>query len=311
VITEPADVAELPGDRSSDVIGIDVGGTSIKGLRLAPDNAIVATHRRPTQTPDPSGDRTVQAVADVVGALGGRSDVAGVGVVVPGIVDETRGLARWSANIGWRDLAMAAMLAERIGGPLAFGHDVRAGAIAEMRTGAAAGAAGTVVFLPIGTGISAAVVVEGQPIVGCGWAGEIGQLPVTSGGATAPLEAVASAAAVARRAGATDARAVVDRLVSGEPTAERVWRDAIAVLGDALAAIVALLAPSTVVIGGGLADAGDVLLEPLAAALRDRVGHMPVPVLCRAEHGASAAAIGAAYLARDQIERDLLRGTHP
>jgi glucokinase len=124
-------------------------------------------------------------------------------VAVPGIVDEAAGLAVFSQNLGWRDAPLRDMIAERTGLPTAFGHDVRTGALAEARLGAGRGC-GDSLFLTIGTGISAALLLDGRPYSAHGYAGEIGHVDVGRSepcacGATGCLEAIASAAAIARR----------------------------------------------------------------------------------------------------------------
>jgi glucokinase len=125
------------------VAALDVGGTAMKGALVGPDGATRCPLRRPT--PSPQGpDAVVDAVGGALGELleGARRqrlEVAAAGVVVPGIVDEARGVAVFSANLGWRDLPLRALLEARTGLAVAFGHDVRAGALAEATLGAARG----------------------------------------------------------------------------------------------------------------------------------------------------------------------------
>lgn len=283
---------------SARAIGVDVGGTSVKALLVDADGGILAERRAPTPV-DPTGAALVETVAALVDALDVPGDLP-VGVVVPGIVDDDRGVVVHAVNLGWRDLPLAALLGARLGRRVALGHDVRAGALAEARTGAARGVPGVVGFVAIGTGVAAALLVEGRPVVAGGWAGEIGQLVLTEGPHTGRrLEEVASAAALARRAGAPDARAVAERVAAGDPEATAVWQDGVDVLAGALAALVITAAPSAIVIGGGLALAGDLLLDPLRAGLERRVTGLRVPDLRAAAHGDRAAALGAALLAQE------------
>ncbi|GAA3666178.1 ROK family protein [Microbacterium marinilacus] len=283
---------------SAAVIGVDVGGTTVKAVAVA-DGRIVAELRRPTPSPDPTGSGVVETVADAVAGLT-PSPEAPVGVVVPGIVDEARGVAVHAANLGWRDVPLRRLLGERLGREVAFGHDVRAGALAEARLGAARAAEGVVAFVPIGTGIAAALLVDGRPIASDGWAGEIGQPLIAHGPhAGRRVEEIASAAGTAARAGLPDARAVVERVRAGDPASVAVWRDTVDVLADALTSLVAAVSPRTVVLGGGLALAGDTLLVPLADALRARMGQLRPPRLVTAALGDRAAALGAALLATD------------
>jgi glucokinase len=283
---------------SSSAIGVDVGGTSVKGVLAGADGQVTAEVRRPTPSPDPTGALVADAVAEVVDALGGAPD-APVGVVVPGIVDETRGIAVYSANLGWRDIPLARLLSVRLGRDVGFGHDVRAGALAEARWGAASDSSGVVAFVPIGTGIAAAVLVDGRPLVGGGWAGEIGQVLLTAGpDAGARVEDIVSAAGIARRAGLVDARAVVERVTAGDSAMSDVWNRTIDVLADVLAGLTASVAPETIVLGGGVALAGDILMSPLEDALDVRLGPLRRPVLRTATLGDRAAALGAVLIAQ-------------
>jgi glucokinase len=189
---------------------------------------------------------------------------------------------------------------------VAFEHDVRAGGLAEGQLGAARGAS-DYLFLPIGTGIAGAVVIGSRPYSGHGYAGEIGHLivepdgPVCGCGARGCLEAIASAAAIdreyARRSGRPAQRLVSELVVAGDPDARAVWQHAIEALARALQAYATLLAPELVVVGGGLAGAGDVLLNPLADALDALLTFQRRPRLVPAELGDQAGALGAALLA--------------
>jgi glucokinase len=292
----PATPADAP---SGGTIGIDVGGTSIKGIRVSHDGQVLAERRAPTPKPDPTGELVADAVAEVVSALGGHGG-APVGVAVPGIVDENAGLAVRSANVGFYDAPLRRLLEERLGTAVAFGQDVRAGAVAEHRSGAGRGLSGGVAFVAIGTGVAAAFLIDDRAIISGGWAGEIGQAVIGTGPyAGHRMEEVASASATARRAGEPDARAVALRVAAGDADAAAVWADTVAVLAESLTGIVAVLAPSTIILGGGLAQAGDLLLDPLRAELGRRLEHLRMPLLVPAEHGDIAAALGAAFLARD------------
>ncbi|MFS0732270.1 ROK family protein [Microbacterium sp. 1P10UB] len=282
-------------------IGIDVGGTSIKAVIAdLRDGRALHEERVPTPAPDPDGRRVCAAVAELLRGLPDADDLA-VGVVVPGVVDEGHGRTIHSVNLGWRELPLAAMLQESAGRPVGFGHDVRAGALAELRWGAAVGETGVVAFVPIGTGIAAAILVDGRPVVADGWAGEVGQALVGSGPHTGErVEAVASAAGTARRAAEKDARRVVERMVAGDAVARQVWDETVAVLAEMIANLSIVVAPRTIVVGGGLALAGDALLEPLATAVGSRLGALRVPELRLAALGDRAAALGAALLAEDR-----------
>ncbi|MCO6007059.1 ROK family protein [Actinoallomurus purpureus] len=291
------------------IVALDVGGTSMKGAVLSPGLDRVTALRRPT----PQGDAAVGAVVETVVELVERAGTArAVGLAVPGIVDDERGVAVWSENIGWRDAPFRDLIAERTGLPVAVGHDVRAGGTAEIRLGAARGARNSLV-MPIGTGIAAAMVIDGHLCVGNGYAGEIGHMsvgvdePCVCGG-TGCLEAVASAAAVARRFARRTGReatadAVAALVTEGDADAAAIWAETIGFLGTALAAATALVAPEVIVIGGGLSRAGDLLLGPLSDDLAGRLTFHRRPRLTIARFGDEAGCVGAGLWARDLLER--------
>jgi len=297
------------------VAALDVGGTAMKGAAVGPDG----TARWPLRRPTPA-DQGPEAVVEAVGATvellldAARRrglQVAAAGVAVPGIVDDERGVAVFSANLGWRDLPLRSLLAARTGLPVGLGHDVRAGALAEAALGAARGVR-DVLFVAVGAGVAGAALVDGRLLVAGGFAGELGHLRVDPAGEPCGcggrgcVETVASAAAIARRYAARTGRpvagaaAVAARVREGDPDAVAVWEEAVGALAEGLAAAVTLLAPRLVVVGGGLAGAGELLLRPLAELLRLRLSPRSarMPRLVGAALGDQAGCLGAALLAR-------------
>jgi glucokinase len=289
------------------VLGVDVGGTTVKARLLDVGvagleggvTAPVWERRIPTPGDDPTARRTVDAVVALVDEARALGDVSAVGLVVPGVVDDAAGACIASTSLGWRDVPLRDLLESRCGLPVGFGQDVRAGALAEAATGAGAGRPGGLAFVPVGTGLASAFVVDGEALVSGGWAGEIGQVVLTGPPHLSGLrvEDVASAGGLARRLGVPHALAATELVRAGDPRAVAAWRDLIAVLADALTGIVAVAAPETLVVGGGLARAGDLLFGPLAAALATRLAHSRQPLLVPARHGDGAAMVGAALLA--------------
>src|SRR5699024_1408527 len=183
---------------------IDVGGTETKTGLVQPDGSLTDT----ATTPTPAGADVVDGVLNLVQhhvhrLRGEHPDLAGVGLVVPGIVDEDEQVAVLSANLGWQHVPFADLAARRTGLPAALGHDVAAAGLAELELGAAMGADDAAV-IPIGTGIAAAVFAGGRAIRGGGFAGELGHTPVVvdgeacTCGSTGCLETIASAAAITR-----------------------------------------------------------------------------------------------------------------
>ncbi|UFU04339.1 ROK family protein [Ruania suaedae] len=279
-------------------LGIDIGGTTIKIGRVGADGTLTETRTVPTP-------RDPHALADVVAAEVDRTPEPVIGVVNPGIIDERTGVVTFAANLGWRDLPLQAILERRLGRRVLLGHDVRAGALAESLWGA--GAAGDMLFMPLGTGIASALVIDGV-VRGTGWSGEVGQVLVPDPGrpgARIQFEQIASASALAARyaaiTGSADvsagARGVLERLSAGDTAAADVVRTAIEVLADLLADAAGLLGPTPVVLGGGLAEAGDAVLEPLRAALAQRLPAELRPPLRAAVLGSWAGCLGAGALA--------------
>ncbi|NLU68069.1 ROK family protein [Streptomyces sp. HNM0574] len=289
----------------------------------SPRPELLHEERRPTGAERGPG-AVVEAVLDFAAHLAALGTArygtgpAAVGLAVPGIIDERTGTALFAANLGWRDVPLRALLAERLGGvPVALGHDVRTGGLAEGRIGAGEGT-DRFLFVPVGTGIAGAIGIGGRVEPGAhGGAGEIGHLPVRPEGPRCGcgqrgcLELFASAAAVGRawaavcgdpEASAADAAAAV---TAGDPRAAAVWQDAVDALADGLLLALTLLDPRTLIIGGGLAEAGDALFVPLRAALRERVSFQQLPTIVPAALGDAAGCLGAGLLARDLLSAEV------
>ena len=256
------------------VAAVDLGGTRTKAALVDRDLNVVVRLVEPTP-PDLALDvgGSVASVVSRLAVMASGMRVVGCGVVVPGVVDEARGVGVVSVNHGWRDLPIRSRVAEAVELPTVVGHDVRAGLVAEARIGAAAGARNAL-FLPVGTGIAAALMVDGHVLSGDGWAGELGHVSVDPDGPPCPcggtgcLEVVASAAAVGREYAArtgevVDAGVVAQRVVDGDVVAMAVWDRAVSALARAIVATVTLTGIDLVLVGGGLAQSGETLLAPL------------------------------------------------
>jgi glucokinase len=300
------------------VLAFDVGGTDMKSAIVDAEGRVLGLRRTPTprDSGDPAG-AIVAALAEL--ARLHRSEAPGVqpisaGVSVPGLVDERAGVGIFASNLGWRDAPIRELADRALGLPVAFGHDVRAAGDAEHRLGAARGL-GDVVVLAIGTGIAGSLVLDGRPYSGGGFAGELGHAlsdpdgdPCTCG-ARGCLETIASAGAIARRYAAASgnsvpgAREVLAAAQSGDADAVRIWDDAVRALAEAIARLVASIAPEAIVIGGGLAQAGPALFEPLGERLDGLLSFHRRPALIRARLGDDAGLLGTALAARDLADR--------
>lgn len=301
------------------VLALDVGGSSIKGVVL--DDLGIARRTLARATPADQGpDSVVAAVRAAARELLG-ADVAAAGVVVPGSVDVAAGVARYSANLGWRDVPLRDLLVDDLGLPVVLDHDVRAAGVAETTLGSARGIADCLIMI-IGTGIAGVVRSHGETIRGAAdLAGEIGHVPVYPDGETCAcgqrgcLESYASAAAIARRYRARAGRAADTRAVlaarGSDPDAAAVWDDATRALGIALASYTLLLDPTMIVLGGGLAAAGTALLDPVRHALTGRLTWRAVPELALSPLGNRAGQLGAAVLAWQSLGRTDFEGWTP
>ncbi|WP_129841822.1 ROK family protein [Streptomyces sp. RFCAC02] len=301
-------------DAQDHVIALDVGGTAIKAALYDPGFRPLVEIRRPTGDPAGAVDTVLGVAAELYDAAVTRlgRPPSAAGVCVPGLVDAAAGIAVWSANLGWRDVPLRRLLTDRLDGlPVAIGHDLRTAGLAEARLGAGAGRS-RFLLVALGTGIAGAIGIDGVIEAGAhGGAGEIGHLIVRPGGALCGcgrrgcLETVASAAAVGRAWAAAcgdpaaDAAHAARAVAAGDPRAAAVWRTAVDGLADGLLAAVRLLDPGTVLLGGGLAEAGDLLLAPVREALAERIAFQRMPEILPAALGDSAGRLGAALLAHD------------
>ncbi|MFF3839887.1 ROK family protein [Streptomyces sp. NPDC001930] len=301
------------------VIALDVGGTGMKAALVGADGTLLHEARRAT-----GRDRGPEAVVETI--LGFAEDLralgqerygepaAAAGVAVPGIVDAENGIAVYAANLGWHDVPMRELLSGRLDGiPVALGHDVRTGGLAEGRIGAGNGA-DRFLFVPLGTGIAGAIGIGDRIEAGAhGYAGEIGHIVVRPGGTVCGcgqrgcLERYASASAVSQawaeasgdpKADAADCAKAVE---SGDAAALQVWQDAVDALADGLVTALTLLDPRTLIIGGGLAEAGETLFTPLRAAVEERVTFQKLPAIVPAALGDTAGCLGAGLLAWDLL----------
>jgi glucokinase len=272
-------------------VGVDVGGSKITAIVADADLAVRGrfTQRTSVGRPDGAADAIVAAIdAALADAEIGRSDVAAVGVGVPGRVDPAAGTVALAVNLGWDELPLGGELESRLGLPVVLENDVRTAA-AGLHRRRVLGAIDDLAFLGIGTGISAGVVLGGRLHRGArGMAGEIGHIvldpagPLCACGLRGCFEALAAGPAVARRAAELLAAGAASRLAgTAVPDAEDVYRAAAE--GDPLAVSVAAEVGGyvaraihelvmaydveVVVLGGGVAGAGDAFLDPILRAL--------------------------------------------
>jgi glucokinase len=314
-------------------IGVDVGGTSVRAGVVDAEGAVLDTARAAT----PDQDHAVEsAIAGVVDALVARHRVAGVGLALAGFVTPDRQTVRFAPHLPWREAPVARRLAERCGLPVVIEHDANAAALAERRFGAASGTgerARSIVFLALGTGIGAALLVDGQLYRGAhGVAPELGHLRVVPEGRACPcgkrgcwerycsgtalvatlvelLAADPSASPTLARKTSLGARWLTGRQVAaaareGDPLARRAMAELAYWLGEGLALIADVYDPELVVIGGGVSGSAPLFLDEAREHYRRCLtgGRYRPPARIRtAQLGEEGGVIGAAQLAREHL----------
>lgn len=312
-------------------IGVDVGGTKIAAGVVDEKGVIVARARVDTPSQDSSG--IINAIVQVTRELSADYDIDVVGVGSAGFVDAGRSRVMFAPNLAWRDLDLRDRVAGATGLPVIVENDANAAAWGEFRFGAASEVE-DMILLSIGTGVGGAVVQDGDLYRGAnGFAGELGHLRIVPGGQLCGcglrgcLEAYASGTALVRNAqsAATSAAVLFSgssarllELAGGDPAAitgpmvtraahegDELARELIADLGrwlgEAMGSLIAVFDPAAFVIGGGVADAGDLLLGPTREAMRRSVtggNHRPHATVRLATLGNDAGIVGAADLAR-------------
>lgn len=312
------------------ILGADTGGTALKFVLADRFGAVSRRAEVPTDPGDPGRSlaRLAAAVHQVLADDGGGRLVA-VGLACAGIVDPVGGRLGRSPNLpGWQDSDLAGALGAAFPGlPQALANDVNAALYGEFRAGAGRGCR-DLVMIALGTGVGGGVLLDGRlrvgahhgageighmvldpqgPLCACGtrgcleaWAGSTGLLRRTREAAAAPAAAgSALAELVARRGAALETRDLAVLAAGGDAAARGIFREAGDRLGQAVGNLINVLDPERVIIGGGVAQAGDLILEPCrrtAARLVLGADAAATPVVA-AELGPHAAAVGAAWLA--------------
>jgi len=312
-------------------IGIDIGGTKIAGALVDDDGTILSESRVPS--PASSSTAIEDAVVAMVQQLAAGHEVAGVGVAAAGFIDAAQSTVYYAPNLSWRNEPFEAKLTARLGLPVVIENDANAAGWAEFRFGAGR-LVSDMVMLTIGTGVGGAIV-TGDALFrgGFGVGAEIGHMRVVPGGLPcgcgergcfeqyasgrallryaeelADAGGVGQALADRRTAAPLDGHVLSELIMAGDGGALAALRQVGSWIGQASASLGAVLDPQLFVIGGGVAQSGDLLLEPIRQAYIDHVparGYHPVPEFTIAELVNDAGVVGAADLARISAERRL------
>ncbi|NKY36669.1 ROK family protein [Nocardia speluncae] len=309
-------------------VGIDIGGTNIRASVVDGTGEVLDTVQCPTPHSAPALEGALERA---VRELGDRHDIDAVGLAVAGFVSADRSTVRFAPHLPWRDAPVAKRLTDRLGLPVLLEHDANAAMWAEYRFGAAAGGH-NVVLVAIGTGIGAALLIDGVLYRGThGVAPELGHLQVVPGGrdcgcgkrgcwerycsgtalAESAIELVATdptpsllAKEVIADPGALTGRRVAGAAQDGDPLALRVMTDFARWLGLGLAFVGDIFDPDLVVVAGGVSSSAPLFLdearEEYAAAVTGH-GHRPLARIRTTQLGEAAGMIGAAELARSSL----------
>ena len=314
-------------------IGVDVGGTKIASGIVDEDGEILAQTRRTTPTRDASAASSVvvDSILELLalGAQRGLRAIEAVGIGAAGFVDDTRSTVAFAANLGWVNEPLAQKVSAAVNLPVVVENDANAAAWAEYRFGAGRSHL-SVVCVTVGTGIGGGIVLDGGLVRGrYGMAAEFGHIRLVPEGRPCGCgrrgcwEQYASGNALVREARelAAERRPDATLLLSygdgtpegvvgphitaaaqaGDPVAVEAFVRVGSWLGRGMAELAAVLDPSGFVIGGGVIDAGELLLGParsVFAADLVGAGHRPTPAIVPAELGNGAGIAGAADLSR-------------
>ena len=315
-------------------IGLDVGGTKIAGAVVNSSGKIVRQMTVPTPASDP--EALEDALVEIIEALSAEGEVAAVGIAAAGYIDASQSVIYYGANMAWRNRPIRANIESRTNLPVVVDNDANAAGWAEFRFGAGR-LFQHMTMLTVGTGVGGAIVIDGHLFRGgFGVGAELGHVTVENDGLLCGcgrhgcIEQYGSGRALLRFAedeslkpvtgdalaaakdaqGNLPAAAVKELLEAGDPGALLALGTLGEWLGKAAASIDSVLDPQVFVIGGGVAAAGDALVEPIRASFRANMaarGFRPEPEFRVAEMLNDAGVIGAADLARIHLDESLPR----
>jgi glucokinase len=321
-------------------VGIDIGGTKVLAAVVDSAGSVVAQVRRPTLAHDVL--LVEDTIVDIVTEFAEAHDVAAVGIGAAGYVDAARAVVMFSPHLSWRREPLRAKVSERLRLPVVVDNDANTMALAESRFGAARGHR-FVIGVTLGTGIGGALVIDQRVFRGAnGMAGEFGHMQVVEDGHRCQCgnrgcwEQYASGNALVREArelvdagspvahhlsslvdgdpAKLDGPQVTQAARDGDPLSRELLADVGRWFGVGLAGLAAGFDPGCIVVGGGLSDAGELLLEPAREAFSRSLtgrGYREEPVIVQAQLGPAAGMIGAADMARRAIRQRRRRGEDP
>ena len=309
-------------------LGVDIGGTKILAGAVNPLGEVVAERRIPTPAQDPA--ELVSAVANLIdGVISEVGEVVSIGVAAAGFINLEQSTVLYAPNLNWRNEPLQQRISDRIGRSVLIENDANAAGWAEFRFGAAR-EFNSMAMLTLGTGVGGAVVDGGRLMRGgFGIAGELGHITVVRDGLLCGcgrlgcVEQYASGTAILRsaneladssdplglrlrelrdQAGQLSGHEAYQAVSENDPGALKLLQTAAEHLASAMGSIVAVLDPEVFVIGGGLSELGERLLQPLRKELEKQLparGFRPQAKVVGAKFSNQAGLIGAAELARE------------
>ena len=315
------------------VVAIDLGGTKIALGVVSHQYQVLAREHYPT--PASAGvDSVIQRIISAIGQITASANIispqlGGISVAAAGAIDSQRGIITLSPNLsGWRDIPLGSIIEDRLGIRTWLLNDANAAALGEHHLGAGRGV-GSLIYLAIGTGIGGAIIIDGKLYTGaCGGAGEIGHMTIDTNGPRCDcgnigcLEQLAAGKAIAREAKerlgsgerSTLTEAVAGKIENitakevavaaqkGDPLAGEVINSAATYLGIGMVNLVNIFNPEMIVVGGGVAKMGDLLLNPARRVVMERAFPESVAAvrIVTTELGDDAGLLGAAHFAFTQ-----------
>lgn len=311
-------------------LGVDIGGTKILAGAVSEAGEVIAEQRvpSPAQNPELMASTVAGLIQSVTAEVG---EVVAIGVAAAGFINLDRSRVLYAPNLNWRNEPLQQKISERIGRAVVVENDANAAGWAEFRFGAAR-EFNSMAMLTLGTGVGGAVVDGGKLMRGgFGIAGELGHVTVERDGLRCGcgrlgcVEQYASGTALLRsaneladssdplgqrlrelrnQAGELTGHQAYQAISEKDPGALMLIERAAEHLACAMASMVAVLDPEVFVIGGGLSELGEILLEPLRVELTKQLpanGFRPLAQVVRAQFSNQAGVIGAAELARETV----------
>ena len=309
-------------------LGIDLGGTNLKGAVITEEGEIIREASRPTHA-ERGADSVADAIGELICTLAAGEQIGGVGIGCPGTVDNVSGEVVYANNLNWVHYPLREKLRERTGFAVELVNDANAAALGEALVGAAKGAQSAVI-LTLGTGVGGGVVIDGKLLTGyTGAASELGHMVIAENGEQCScgrrgcFETYASGAALTRmtekamaqhpdssmhgltkRYGGVDGRVAFEAQKAGDAAGDAVVKQYLRFLALGVAKLVNIFFPEVIALSGGVAEQGEHLLAPL----REEVSKVEYGAAYTAKHpkivsctlGYRAGMTGAALFAKNK-----------